>query len=180
MIPTATALLDRLGRLFDYPMPDLQECVAATIADLASGAPPVARELDLFAREIDGMTTGQLQEHYSGAFDWSASCSLHLGWHLFGDAHERGAFMAMLHDDFRRAHVPESDELPDHLIQILALLGREEPERAALLAALIAPALEAVKRSLASYHSPYAHLMAAVQAAIAAVTQPAGEEAPVP
>ena len=89
-----------------------------------------------------------------------------VGWHLFGDTHKRGGFMAGLGEDLRRAGIQGSAELPDHLTQVLALVGREEPTRASALAEVVAPAIATVRRALDARKSPYAHVLAAVQDAV--------------
>jgi nitrate reductase delta subunit len=164
-----TPLFDGLAALVDYPEGDLLPHVRACVADLAAPSPAAAAELETFAREIAGTSVEELQEHYTEAFDLHAACALDLGWHLFGDAHERGAFMAALREDLQRAGVPDNAELPDHLTNILALLGRDEPVRAAALADFVAPAVDEVRCALAGSGSPYAHVLAAVRALVADV-----------
>jgi nitrate reductase delta subunit len=158
--------LDALIGLLGYPDAGLPSRARAALADPALGPSAVA-DLQGFAGAIAGMSIGDLQEHYTATFDLDPACALDVGWHLFGDAHERGAFMAALREDLQRAGVPETRELPDHLTRVLALLGREQPDRAAALAELIAPAIGSVRRALAGRQSPYVHVLAAVQAVMA-------------
>jgi nitrate reductase assembly molybdenum cofactor insertion protein NarJ len=114
-------------------------------------------------------TIGDRYVNATAKFDMNPASALDLGWHLFGDAPERGAFMAALRDDLERVAVRESRELPDHLTHILALLAREDEDRAVRLAHLIAPAIENVRVALAGGKSPYAHVLAAVQTLVAAI-----------
>ena len=85
----------------------------------------------------------------------------------FGETRERGGFLAVLRADLERVGIPESIELPDHLSHVLALLGREEPGRAAILAALVAPAVAAVRAALEERETVYADLLAAVDSLVA-------------
>ncbi len=163
MTAACTARLDALAALVAYPDGDLQPRVRACRLDLAAISPAAAGELERFADAIARPSLGELQEQYTAAFDLDPACALEVGWHLFGEAHERGAFMAALREDLRRAGVPETAELPDHLTHVLALLGREQPARAAALAALVVPAIERVHRALGARGSPYVHVLAALR-----------------
>jgi nitrate reductase molybdenum cofactor assembly chaperone NarJ/NarW len=168
----STALLDDLARLIGYPDDDLQAALHRCLADLPAQSPEAAAQLAAFGDAIAGMSPGALQEEYTDAFDFNPACALDLGWHLFGDAHERGPFMAALRDDLARAGVPETADLPDHLAHVLALAGREDPERAALLVDLVSPAIQAVERALVARGSPYQHLLKAVTTVLAGIGAP--------
>jgi nitrate reductase delta subunit len=122
------------------------------------------------------MPLAELQERYSDAFDFNPSCTLDLGWHLFGESHERGAFMAALLDDMAGAGLAATAELPDHLTNVLALLAREAPDRAAMLADIVEPAVTRVHRALAEAGNPYADLLGATLEALSTVP---GRVAPV-
>lgn len=162
-------LLDGLGALIGYPKADLGSRVRACLPDLAAISPAAATDLATFGDATAGMPLARLQEHYTESFDLTPTCALDVGWHLFGDAHKRGAFMAALREDLRHADVPETAELPDHLTHVLRLLGREAPPRAAALAATIAPAIETVHGALARRGSPYRHLLSALAAVVASL-----------
>ncbi len=164
-MPAHTELLDALAALLRYPDDGLprhaRACLAASTTCPAAGA-----ALQRFADEIAGASIAALQEQYTETFDMSPTCALDVGWHLFGDTHKRGGFMAGLGEDLRRAGVGDTGELPDHLTQVLALLGREEAARASALAEVVAPAIATVRRALDARKSPYAHVLAAVQDAV--------------
>ena len=167
-MPGHTELLDGLAALLRYPDDGLQRraraCAAASATCPAAGA-----ALQRFADAIAGASIAELQEQYTETFDMSPACALEVGWHLFGDTHKRGGFMAGLGEDLRRAGIRDTGELPDHLTQVLALVGREEPARASALAEVVAPAIATVHRALDARKSPYAHVLAAVQNAVAGV-----------
>jgi nitrate reductase delta subunit len=166
-MPGHTELLDGLAALLRYPDDGLQRRARACLA-VSTRCPPAAAALQRFADEIAGASIAELQEQYTETFDMSPACALDVGWHLFGDTHKRGAFMAGLGEDLRRAGI-QGSELPDHLTQVLALVGREEPARASALAEVVAPAIATVRRALDARKSPYAHVLAAVQDAVAGV-----------
>jgi nitrate reductase molybdenum cofactor assembly chaperone NarJ/NarW len=176
MTVARAALLDTLAALIDYPDADLPARARRCLADLAAVSPAAAVELERFAEAIAGPSLGALREQYTETFDLDPACALDVGWHLFGERHERGAFMAALRDDLRRAGVSETTELPDHLIHVLPLVGREPPDRAAALAALVAPAIERMHRALVARGSPYVHVLAAVGAVMAGVGEEDAQE----
>lgn len=70
------------------------------------------------------MPLAELQELYTHTFDLNPSCSLDIGYYLFGEDYQRGAFMALLREELDRAGLPRSAELPDHLPGILRWLER--------------------------------------------------------
>jgi nitrate reductase molybdenum cofactor assembly chaperone NarJ/NarW len=172
MIRPGTALLDDLAALLGYPAGDLQAPLRRCLADPGALPPEAAAALEAFREAIAGWSPQALQEEYTDAFDFNPACALDLGWHLFGDAHDRGAFMAAVREDLARTGVPETSDLPDHLSHVLALAGREHPERAALLVDLVSPAIEAVARALARRGSPYQHLLEAVMTVLAGIGAP--------
>jgi nitrate reductase molybdenum cofactor assembly chaperone NarJ/NarW len=158
----STVVLDDLAKLLAYPDGDLHGDLRRCVADVRDLPTEATAALEAFRGAIDGWSTSALQEEYADAFDFNPACALDLGWHLFGDGHDRGAFMAALREDLARAGVPETSDLPDHLTHVLALVARERPERAALLVELVSPAIQAVERALVARGSPYQHLLKAV------------------
>jgi nitrate reductase molybdenum cofactor assembly chaperone len=161
--------LDTLALLVEYPDADLELNARGAAAGVRASSPEAAAELETFADAIAGTPVGALQERYTETFDLDQHCALDLGWHLFGDAHERGGFMAALREDLARVGVPETRELPDHLGRVLRLVAREDPGADAALVELIAPAIAAVHRALAARESAYVHVLAAVQAVLAGI-----------
>jgi nitrate reductase molybdenum cofactor assembly chaperone NarJ/NarW len=109
------------------------------------------------------------QEQYVDAFDLDPACSLDMGWHLFGDALERGAFLSMLREDLARAGVPEGGELPDHLPTLLRLIARSDAAAASRLAAIVAPAVARVRARLQARANPYEQVIGEVGRLLAGV-----------
>jgi nitrate reductase delta subunit len=112
------------------------------------------------------------QEQYVDAFDLDPACTLDIGWHLFGDTPDRGAFLSTLREELARAGVPEGGELPDHLPTLLRLIARADATAAAELAARIAPAVARVHAQLSARGSPYGEVIGAVSRELAGVTAP--------
>lgn len=174
MTHETASVLERLAALVEYPVTEPDEQILDCLEDPALD-PEACAELERFAGTVTELTVSELQEEYTATFDFTQACSLDLGWHLFGDTHERGAFMAGLLDDMTRVGLPENAEMPDHLTHILTLLAHD-PEKASTLAETVAPAIDAIARALAERASPYAHLMGAISAEVNAVRVKRREE----
>ncbi len=119
---------------------------------------------DQLADALEYPADGQpaLQERYVEAFDLDAGCTLDIGWHLFGEAPERGTFLSILREDLVRAGLDERGNLPDHLPTLLRLIARQDAAEAAELAAIVGPAVALVLERLNARGSPFAELVAAV------------------
>jgi nitrate reductase delta subunit len=152
--------LETLASLLRYPDAGYAQRLAAS----ASGD---VAPLRAFAAAVGDLPLAVLQERYVDTFDLDPACAPELGWHLFGERYERGEWLAGLRDDLRRVGLDEGAELPDHLVNVLRLLGREDAPRAAELAAFIAPALDALHAELERRASPYRHLLSAARVVLA-------------
>ena len=166
MTGNAVEVLGTLAELLAYPSGPLEARVKRCLSAL-DPADDAAAALRRFEQGVDGLSLTDLQEQYTAVFDLNPACTLDLGWHLFGETRERGGFLAVLRADLERVGVPETTELPDHLFHVLALLGHEERQRAAVLAALVAPAVTGVRAALEERGSVYADLLAAVDSLVA-------------
>jgi nitrate reductase delta subunit len=157
-----------LARLIEYPDERMHDDACAMLAAVhASAGAEAVRE---FVKVASGIPLATLEEEYTAAFDFDPACTLDLGWHLFKETRDRGALLARLREDMRRACVPETHQLPDHLTQVLGLIAREPEERAAPLAELVKPAVGSIQRALMTRGSPYAHLLAAVYEELSALS----------
>lgn len=159
---------DQLADLVEYPQgASYPERVAVRIdAATECGA---AEALDRFREKAAANGPRVMQELYVEAFDFDPATTLDLGWHLFGDAPERGALLSSLREDLVRAGVFERGELPDNLPIVLRLIARLDETAAAKLAALIAPAVARVHDQLQSRNNPYADVLDAVGRLVAGI-----------
>lgn len=110
------------------------------------------------------------EERYTALFDLSPVCTLHVGYHLFGDAYQRGALLAGLAAEMRRAEVPQKQgELPDFLPSLLRLVARtrEAADRARLVDLVLRPGLSRMAAALAESEAPWAPVVRALPAALA-------------
>jgi nitrate reductase delta subunit len=154
---------DRLAELLAYPGPDLA-CNAEETRDLlATTDPGAAGSIGSFLEQVEGLSRAEREELYTRTFDLNPVCALEIGWHLWGEAYERGAFLVRMRDLLRRTGVAEGIELPDHLTAALPAFGRMAPQEAAAFAAgFLVPALDKMLAGLAG--NPYEPVLAAVHA----------------
>ena len=102
------------------------------------------------------------QELYVQTFEFNPACTLEIGWHLFGENYERGEFLVRMRALLRRYGIVETNELPDHLTHLLALIPRLDRGEAAELAGQhILPALAKIRQVLND--NPYAQRIAAIE-----------------
>jgi nitrate reductase delta subunit len=155
---------DLLATLVSYPGEDYGEQVCRCRELIAPDMPEAACNLERFAAELSPLSTTENEELFTRTFDLNPVCALELGWHLFGENYERGEFLVVMRGQLRRFGLPETTELPDHLAQVLRVLGRlPAAEADRLLSARVLPALEKMLAGLSRSESPFLHLLEAVR-----------------
>ena len=88
--------------------------------------------------------------------------ALEVGWHLYGESYDRGRFLVRMRQLLEEVGVEETTELPDHLISVLPVLARLDPEGAAELArSSVLPAMERMLGGLAGTDNPYEDVLRA-------------------
>jgi len=105
--------------------------------------PDALKELEKFL-ELLPTKTSDLQEIFMKSFEVQAVTSLDVGYVLFGDDYRRGAVLAKLSEEHKRADNDCGQELPDCLPNLLRLLSKlKDTETASeLVTILMAPAVE--------------------------------------
>lgn len=127
----------------------------------------VGSHLSEFASATAGLSPTDLEELYTRTFDINPISSLEIGWHLYGEAYERGAFLVKMREMLRRYDVQESAELPDHLVHVLHLLSRMDGDEAdAFIRTYLLPALKKMLDGFSKQSSPYEHVLRALFTAI--------------
>jgi nitrate reductase delta subunit len=127
----------------------------------------VRGHLAAFASSTDGLTPADMEELYTRTFDINPISSLEIGWHLYGEAYERGVFLVTMRDLLRSHGVPESAELPDHLVHVLPLLARmDDAEAESFSRTYLVPALEKMLDGFSRQTSPYEHVLRALLLAV--------------
>ena len=166
-------ILDALAELFEYPREGHGARVRALVERVVQRMPAAAPDLAPLAEFAASSTLGDCEEVYVRTFDANAERALEVGWQVFGEQYERGAFLVDLRGRMRALGVAETTELPDHLTQVLRLLGRMEVlDARTLIPRAVAPSLERVRKSVEA-GNPYGGALAAVAKALEWAAEPA-------
>jgi nitrate reductase delta subunit len=153
-------IFGQLAALFEYPSEGYVERARDCAAAIESEQPQAAALFNQFCREIDGLSTDELQELFTRTFDLNPACTLEIGWQLYGEDYRRGEFLVHMRQGLREKELSESAELPDHLTHALALLGRLEPDEASEFAGrFLLPALDKMLAAWKKDRNAYAALL---------------------
>jgi nitrate reductase delta subunit len=167
-------ITDALAVLLEYPGEGHAARAREAAAVLRAQAPDLVPLLEPFLQHLVSVEVREQEELFTRTFDWAPERALELGWHLYGEQYERGAFMVRMRDLLRRQGVEEGQDLPDHLGTLLRLLGRLPPETAvALCGESLKPALVRLRAGFGSEPNPYVALLGAIEAAFGEAPAPA-------
>lgn len=174
----AARTLGHVAASLAYPGPSSALRALEAAAEMDPVEPDMAAAFGRLANWLSRALPGAAEERYSGLFDLSPVCTLHLGYHLFGEGYQRGALLAGLTAEMRRAGVPAEGDLPDFLPALLRLLAALPPgeDRETLVDALLLPALARMTEALKDVDSPWTEILRALPALLA----PLGGGAPLP
>ena len=174
-----TRLYDLLASLLSYPGTDYPHAVSACQQLLREQHPEHSASFDRFASFVQAAPLEELEESFTRTFDLNPVCCLEVGWQLHGEDYNRGSFMVSMRQQLRAHGVPETIELPDHLANLLPLVGRMEPEEAGpLCASSILPALAKMQAGLEGSANPYEEVLLAVRNLIEPLAAPYPQPAP--
>jgi nitrate reductase delta subunit len=163
------AVHDALADLLEYPRAGHAERVQSLVGVVSRGLPESAAALAPLARFAAENSLGACEELYVRTFDANAERALEVGWQVFGEQYERGAFLVDLRGRMRAAGIAETTELPDHLTQVLRLLARIDAAEARTLAdRAVGRSLQRVRENL-DEGNPFAGALDAVEAALATI-----------
>lgn len=156
--------LDALGALLAYPGPGFDTTFDEALEVLERVDRATAEGLAPLALRLGASEPTSIEELYTRTFDINPLCTLELGWQLYGEDYNRGAFMVRLRELMREVGVEEGSELPDHLVHVLPVLGRLDDARAADLASgFLLPSLRKMIEGFAEEGNPYRALVEAVR-----------------
>ncbi|MBX2990080.1 MAG: molecular chaperone TorD family protein [Bacteroidetes bacterium] len=158
--------LDGLATILSYPGEDYKSRVAESLQFIAahSDAEEMVGRLYAFSKAIEGLNKGEMEELYTRTFDINPVSSLEVGWHLYGETYERGAFLVQMRNVLRRCGVEESTELPDHLTSVLHAVGRmERSEAEEFIPSRVLKAMAKMLEGFAGQENPYEHVLVSVQ-----------------
>lgn len=165
-----------LSRLARYPSDGMAADVPALVAAVSAGCPEAGAALAPFAAFAADNSTEALEERFSATFDCTEERALEIGWHAFGENYSRGAYLVRLRELGRELGLDEGNELPDHLSNVLDVLGRCEQGVAADLAAgTVLPAVVKVHALLVACENPWASVLEAAQRVLELHAAPVAE-----
>jgi nitrate reductase delta subunit len=168
-MPETRQLLACLSRLVSYPCDGYMTDVEACAVGLSRIDPAVGAAFQPFADLLRGLSTEARQEIYTHTFDLNPVCALDVGWHLYGEQYERGAFMVRMRQALARHGIVENGELPDHLSHLLLLTSRlDDAEAAELVPDSLLPAIDKMLASLEKAETPFRALVATVRSVLVA------------
>ncbi len=148
-------VFELLNAVLSYPDQHYHRKISECRRALESTHPEAADLLRVFEADAADKTVPQLEEMYIQTFDMNKTCTLDLGWPLFGEDYNRGLFLVKLRQEMRRLDVKDSTELPDHVTNVLAILGRMDFEAAKDFAhTCVVPALKKTHEGMIK-ESPY-------------------------
>jgi nitrate reductase delta subunit len=172
---------EALALLLEYPDAAHVERVREALAALSREAPEAARAAAPFAARLASGQALDLEELYARTFDWNPERALEIGWHLYGERYDRGAYLVQLRESLCVHGVDEGQNLPDHLATLLRLLPLLAPADAQRMAAQeLLPAVRRIGAGFGEEDNPYRAVLAAVLALLSGVgaaavdAQPAG------
>lgn len=171
MMENVREMFDSFARVFSYPGEEYTRHVAVCknlCEEVRFNNDEVRKtllaELDRFNVAINSLPIGELEELYTRTFDINPVSSLEVGWHLYGETYERGAFLVQMRDLLRRCSIEESSELPDHLTHTLLAVGRmEDEEAAAYISKRLLKAIDKMLEGFAGKENPYEHMLLATK-----------------
>jgi nitrate reductase delta subunit len=161
--------IEALAGLLEYPREGFPARAAKARDALAEGLPGASSACARFLALAETAPLHDLEELYARTFDWSPERALEMGWHLYGEQYDRGAFLVRMRSLLRAHGVEEGADLPDHLATLLRLLCRMGPrDGAELLARHLRPAVERLTKGFeGAPENPYGDLVRAVREALA-------------
>lgn len=158
MVAVESLALDLVAKALEYPDASTADAARRAASLVCEEAPDLADALDALAAYLETASPGEAEERYTPLFDLSPVCTLHVGYHLFGETYQRGAFLAGLSGELRTRGIETRDgELADHLANVLRLLARvtEADERETLVDRALLPALQRMSVALGESSSPW-------------------------
>ncbi len=148
--------LRSLSRLLVYPDEQTVEAAELLYIILQNELPEAARKMSRFGAYVEQHELWEVEEAFTGTFDVNPACALEVGWHLFGEEYSRGLFMVRMREELRKYDLAESNELPDHITHVLAIIGAMPDEEAKrFVTACVLPAVRKMLHAFEENDSPY-------------------------
>lgn len=157
-------VLSKMANLLDYPDEQIHSLTRECRSELSHLDKQAAEHIQQFQEAIKDFPLNGLEEVYTRTFDLQMLCYPYIGYHLFGESYQRGAFLSQLRERFRKYNFSEGKELPDHigvLLRFLAVVPDDEECRV-LVDDGMAPALHQMQKVFEDNKSPYGYLIRAL------------------
>jgi nitrate reductase delta subunit len=150
--------------ILEYPTPQLGKQVDECLSLLLPDQEEAAACLGQFRDFLGQTAAGRVEEIYTSTFDLQPVCYPYAGYHLFGENHRRGSFMAQLKEQYRIRNFSPVGELPDHIAVLLRFLAHleEDEERKELIHLVMVPTLQRMLEGLKDGKNPYRALLQAL------------------
>lgn len=154
-----------------YPDADVFQRLDA-LRDVACDLPePLATPLGHFLDWLTTVDQNDAQRHYVEVFDMKRRASLYLSYWTDGDTRNRGVSILRFKSLFRQFGFTIDDrELADHLAIVCEFAATGDETAGDALLAEHAGALGLIREALASFESPYVHVLDLVLATLPAIT----------
>lgn len=155
--------LDTLAFVLEYPGVSFESKIET--ARVASGSTErMEKALSDLANYLESEGKTKAEERYTQLFDLSPVCTLHIGYHLFGDAYGRGELLAGLVRELRNANVSLGSEIPDFLPTLLRLVPRidNDEDRQVFLEQVLLPGLAKMEASMTEAQDPWSEIIRAL------------------
>jgi nitrate reductase delta subunit len=153
-----------LAQALVYPYPGLLDELKAGLAQAEKG--PARDRFAAFLKQIGRLSLADWEELATRTLDLSPAAAPYVGFQVWGESYQRGAFMAKLNRALAELDIDPGGELPDHLVPVLRYMAAADPPLPEL-AERLKPALERMIAILREKErgNPYIHVYEAVLAA---------------
>ena len=153
-------LLKALSRLLSYPDDSTVQTAELLYVVLQGELDSAVEDIAQFGAFAETCEVTELEESYTRTFDINPLSALEVGWHLFGEEYARGMFLVRMREELRKYSLPESNELPDHMTHVLAVVAAmPDAEATRFVRACVQPAVEKMHLALKDTDSPYRHVL---------------------
>lgn len=127
-ITVKNEILSLFAQLLSYPGESYKSS-CAELQNLLSNFPDEKQQFDKFANFVLESNLAKIEELYTVSFDMNPSTCFEIGWHLYGEAYQRGEFLVKVRVLLRKDNIKESVELPDHISHCLLVLYLSQDEK---------------------------------------------------
>ncbi len=110
-----------LAQALVYPYPGLLDELRAGAAAAPRG--PAQGKFASFTNKIGRLSLEEWEELATRTLDLSPAAAPYVGFQVWGDSYQRGAFMAKLNRALAELDIDPAGELPDHLVPVLRYLA---------------------------------------------------------